>query len=839
PPTVDFARYAALFADPARKARIDLVYASEVGKRNLDAALAAPEAALRASSAGKVAAAAAQASFADRVLALLGVAAQASDLDSAARLAKIVDVAEAVAAKYPDLGKAPRGGDDAQDQAALAQLKALYADPSVRFFHLPKDTKVYLYEDVGGVKQKLAQQTGNRTPVRYVGDDGDYLEIELVFAATGHPAGSRLFIRKGDDHWDTGAEAQQNFVGDLDAEIAFMQEAGRGGVAAALFTTLLQGGEEGGEQRGYTPRSGETYCNYLVQDVFDELAGQKTLPRGRCSALFARPDLGSDFAAIALPSGDSLDLYQALWAPYANSGQAVFLLDAGHIAMLVPTSKPGTASVGGATLTFGNVIQAGSSTGFLKLTSAWRDSAVVSGLRGGAMKAHVYTGALKAPPQPQTNVVPGPTPTVEGDAVTLEVAAYSQQQWYGAGGKALSEAEVAALKAFLTDHGGWKNGSGATDSAGFGLSELLRVPPGERGAVAFDEYPLSAVPKAARTDARLATLPELQFVPGSASCKRTARAMAGGGTDVNDATKRVDDHFQILTKDDTEKASGEWVGAVEMTPARRAVVRRNSERAASYCRSELKQGRPVIIGVDYKTRDINDEVTDHWMVVYGVGKGGELLYNDPAGGVRGKLELDPKEGVYVARLKNKTYRLTRVELSRNMSPEEERYWQGEALKANGELAAETRDETKKNAYFAESWEFLGGKSAHGLTMPKYAAHLPGNQAPKGGWQAPKNGGEPGGKGAVDPKQRGGNDAPSPVPKGEADLFTTDFTLYEQLVGPFATQYLRQEARDGGVRALREAVRVVAKEHGWRGDTDAQAGRYFAWLAQNGHLGART
>jgi hypothetical protein len=140
---------------------------------------------------------------------------------------------------------------------------------------------------------------------------------------------------------------------------------------------------------------------------------------------------------------------------------------------------------------------------------------------------------------------------------------------------------------------------------------------------------------------RLSMIPGYdRFIGSKIACYKGVRAMAD---DVGVKLPAVigDNKIQVANREDDK-------GRVETT-------REQTDRARSFIDSELNQGRPVAIGMSYKSNGNwnKDGITDHYLLVTGRGTepGGRpfYTYNDPAArnaeeGTNRKLYVDPKSG---------------------------------------------------------------------------------------------------------------------------------------------------------------------------------------------------
>jgi len=115
---------------------------------------------------------------------------------------------------------------------------------------------------------------------------------------------------------------------------------------------------------------------------------------------------------------------------------------------------------------------------------------------------------------------------------------------------------------------------------------------------------------------------------GSAGCAISASAMAVSALSGQTVTpQEMDRHLDTNGGYDGDAVRFDrTAGAVRSNPPITATRQRNF--SVSDIDRQLAQGRPVVIGVDYK----NGRGTDHWMTVTGRNGDGTYNVNDPAGG---------------------------------------------------------------------------------------------------------------------------------------------------------------------------------------------------------------
>jgi LysM repeat protein len=115
---------------------------------------------------------------------------------------------------------------------------------------------------------------------------------------------------------------------------------------------------------------------------------------------------------------------------------------------------------------------------------------------------------------------------------------------------------------------------------------------------------------------------------GSAGCAISASAMAVSALSGQTVTpQEMDRHLDRNGGYSGDAVNfGQTAGVVQTDPPITATRQRNF--SVSDIDQQLAQGRPVVIGVDYK----NGQGTDHWMTVTGRNQDGTYNVNDPAGG---------------------------------------------------------------------------------------------------------------------------------------------------------------------------------------------------------------
>jgi LysM repeat protein len=115
---------------------------------------------------------------------------------------------------------------------------------------------------------------------------------------------------------------------------------------------------------------------------------------------------------------------------------------------------------------------------------------------------------------------------------------------------------------------------------------------------------------------------------GSAGCAISATAMAVSALSGQTVTpQEMDQHLD--TNGGYQGDHVDWgvaAGAVQSDPP--VTASRHHGFSVSDIDAQLAEGRPVVIGVDYK----NGQGTDHWMTVTGRNEDGTYNVNDPAGG---------------------------------------------------------------------------------------------------------------------------------------------------------------------------------------------------------------
>ncbi|MEO7735290.1 MAG: hypothetical protein ABIY55_30335 [Kofleriaceae bacterium] len=334
--------------------------------------------------------------------------------------------------------------------------------------------------------------------------------------------------------------------------------------------------------------------------------------------------------------------------------------------------------------------------------------------------------ATGAPTDPSAPASPADIAEVDG------TKHFVQTDWYGADGEKLKDPAKTTCITVLTTHAIL----GDYDAGGRGeaYNTLLRLAPEQRpgtinarvklldeeGKLVKDangKQKYVDVTEEVPTDVQ--ALPQIKFIPGDASCLRTARAMAAdSGATIEEGSGAPTSHIQMILQDDQKaivNEDGEPLavnGEVAEGKARQArdtksteeitadagadhlaQIQANVKLASAFMDAELAAGRAIVVGVSYTNRDGNaDNVTDHWMCVYAK-VGGGYAYFDPGSGIDGEGVLKPnpdKGGILEGHNAGKTYALAQVRLNQQSSggpsPEDvNKSMKDVAADANGKL----------------------------------------------------------------------------------------------------------------------------------------------------------
>lgn len=312
---------------------------------------------------------------------------------------------------------------------------------------------------------------------------------------------------------------------------------------------------------------------------------------------------------------------------------------------------------------------------------------------------------------------------------------FVQTHWYGADGKELAAAVKDTCVTVLNDHDVLEDY--ATGGRGEVYNDVLKLPSAQRpasitakhklrdeagelvkdakGRQAYSEVVTEPVPT------KIKELPQLKFIPGSASCLRTAEAMAiESGATIEEGSGVATSHIQMILATDQEavvnadgkalKTDGKVAGKNDLQARdtksteditadagadHLAQIQANVKLASDFMDAELAAGRAVVIGVSYTNRDGNsDDVTDHWMCVHAKIAGGYAYFDPGASGTNGEGVLQPnpaKGGILEGHNNGRTYALAQVRLNQESSggpspADVSRSMKDVAADANGKLA---------------------------------------------------------------------------------------------------------------------------------------------------------
>ncbi len=298
--------------------------------------------------------------------------------------------------------------------------------------------------------------------------------------------------------------------------------------------------------------------------------------------------------------------------------------------------------------------------------------------------------------------------------IRLEIPHYEQNTWYGADGAALDAETAQSNQAILSGHGIY----GAYNPRADAYNDYLRLPVAERGDTIT--YYDGGEQKTERVPDDVLGMDPVKFIPGGASCLRTAKAMAAeGGAAPLSGSGVQDSHFQTLFTSDEDAMVDANGAPITFNRGRNAgrEVKTNGELgeqradqitqatglSAAYIDAELEAGRPVVVGASYTDRNGNrDQTTDHWMTIYGR-QGDTYLYYDPAfdgGAGEGAFQADPSQGgVMEGQNSGRTYAMANVALNNQSADQasavdDQQTWR-EVAKASNDEFAEGTPENKR------------------------------------------------------------------------------------------------------------------------------------------------
>ncbi len=287
---------------------------------------------------------------------------------------------------------------------------------------------------------------------------------------------------------------------------------------------------------------------------------------------------------------------------------------------------------------------------------------------------------------------------------------FVQTEWYGADGELLAAPLKATCKTVLASHDILDDYRGG--SRGEVYNDVLKLPSDQRPSTVTTKHKLrddagnlvkdekgnqqysDSITEPVPADVQ--TLPQLKFIPGEASCLRTAEAMAAeSGATIEEGSGVPTSHIQMILSSDQEAVldengeplnhKGELAGKGRQARQTKsteditadagadhlAQIQANVALASAFMDAELSAGRAVVIGVSYTNRDGNeDKVTDHWMCVHAKVGGGYAYFDPGASGDNGKgiLQANPdKGGILEGRNGGKIYSLAQVRLNQQSS----------------------------------------------------------------------------------------------------------------------------------------------------------------------------